>query len=179
MRIISGTHQRRKIKTPNNLPVRPTTDFAKEALFNILKNKFPNYENMEILDLFAGTGNISYEFASRGAKSVTAIEQDRRCIAFIKKTAEELDFPIHVTQFDVFKYINRAAGSYDIVFADPPYDISDEEMIEIYQAVVDNLLKEGGVLILEHSKHTLKNQNLEYQIDKRKYGSTTFTLIQK
>lgn len=179
MRIISGSHQRRRIKTPNNLPVRPTTDFAKEALFNVLENKISSYSDMDILDLFAGTGNISYEFASRGAKSVTAVEQDRRCIAFIKKTAEELEFPIHATQFDVFKYVNRAAGSYDIVFADPPYDISDEDMIEIYQAVVDNLLKEGGILILEHSKHVLKNTELEYQIDKRKYGSTTFTFIQK
>ena len=93
MRIISGSHKGRRITAPKGLPVRPTTDMAKEALFNILNNNY-YFEDLEVLDLFSGTGNISFEFASRGSKEIVAVDKDYRCIKFIAKMAKELDFNI-------------------------------------------------------------------------------------
>jgi len=179
MRIISGKHQRRKINPPKNLPVRPTTDFAKEALFNILNNKYSTFENLTVLDLFSGTGSISLEFASRGAKSVMSIDSNSNCINFIKKTAEELDLPIETEVIDAIQYSNSNKIAYDIVFADPPYTIGDDDLILLHQLVTENLLVENGLFILEHSKHALKDIDLPSEIDRRKYGATVFRWINK
>src|SRR6476620_10152238 len=105
---------------PKNLPVRPTTDMSKEALFNILNNHF-NFSELKVLDLFAGTGNISYEFASRGSEDITCIDGDFGCVAFINKTAKEFEFNIMAIKSDVIKFLEKHKGNYDIIFADPPY----------------------------------------------------------
>ena len=103
MRIISGKYKGRRISPPKGLPVRPTTDMSKEALFNVLNNHF-NFEGLKVLDLFAGTGNISYEFASRGSSPITSVDGDFGCVKFIKQTANEYDFNIAATKSDVFKF---------------------------------------------------------------------------
>ncbi len=105
MRIVSGSHKGRRITAPNKLPVRPTTDFAKEALFNILSNRL-DFDELEVLDIFAGTGNISYEFASRGVPQITCVDAHAGCVKFIHKTAEELSFPITTVKSDVYKYLD-------------------------------------------------------------------------
>jgi len=149
VRIISGSHRGRKIIAPNSLPVRPTTDMAKESLFNILHNKL-DLDGLDVLDLFAGIGSISFEFASRGAGSVTAVDINYSCIKFISDTADKLDLnQIKTLKGNVFKILRRLNGSYDIIFADPPYDLDGIEDIPdlVYQ---NNLLKKGGILIIEH-----------------------------
>ena len=154
MRIISGKHKGRRLVAPKNLPVRPTTDMCKESLFNILNNYF-NFNGLKVLDLFAGTGNISYEFASRGAGPITSVDADLGCINFIKKTTADLDLDISTIKSDVFSFLERNKSSYDIIFADPPYDLSQENFEKIIQLIFDNeLLDEDGMLIVEHSKHT-------------------------
>ena len=180
MRIISGKHQRRKITPPRDLPVRPTTDMAKEALFNILANKIDSYKLLNILDLYSGTGSISLEFASRGAKLVTSVDSNNKCIRFVKSTSEELELPIQTIHMNAEQFASQTNLSYDIIFADPPYDISDDELIELTEAVYENLLVEGGIFILEHSRRALKNiEELPNQIDLRKYGNTRFRFIEK
>ena len=106
MRIISGKYKGRRIQPPKNLPVRPTTDMSKEALFNVLNNHF-NFEGLKVLDLFSGTGNISYEFASRGSYPITSVDGDFGCVKFIKQVAAEYDFTIAATKSDVFKFLEN------------------------------------------------------------------------
>jgi 16S rRNA (guanine966-N2)-methyltransferase len=151
MRIIIGKYRGRQINTPNNLPVRPTTDFAKEGLFNILNNLI-DFEEITVLDLFAGTGNISYEFFSRGAVKVTAVETDPNCVAFINRTIQLLNAEnLTAIRTDVFHYLKRPFESFDIIFADPPYQMENIDEIPdlIFQS---EILKEEGWFILEHSK---------------------------
>ncbi len=121
MRIISGTHKGKRLTAPKKLPVRPTTDMAKEGLFNILNNRF-DFEEISVLDLFAGTGNISFEFASRGTKSIVAVDKYPGCLQFINKTAQELGFSIATIKADVYKYLENTSPKVDIIFADPPYN---------------------------------------------------------
>ena len=125
MRIVSGRLKGRRLKAPKQLPVRPTTDMAKEALFNILNNQY-YFDELSVLDLFAGTGNISYEFASRGTAEITAVDNHYGCINFIKTTSQELDIGVNALKSDVFSFLNATTKSYDIVFADPPYDLNQE-----------------------------------------------------
>ncbi|MBZ0241946.1 MAG: RsmD family RNA methyltransferase, partial [Bacteroidales bacterium] len=121
MRIIRGKYQRRQIQAPANLPVRPTTDMAKESLFNILENNL-DFEEVEALDLFTGTGNIAFELASRGCISVLAIEQDKACVQFIKNTVSQLKMDnLTVLRMDVFKFLPGTRQQFDLIFADPPY----------------------------------------------------------
>jgi len=150
MRIISGSQKGRVIRPPKNLPVRPTTDLAKESLFNILNN-LVYFEDMKVLDLFSGTGNISYEFCSRGCVEVVSVEQNYRCTKFIKQTAEQLNFDmLKVIQTNAFSFI-KCGQKYDIIFADPPYDIGKyEELTE--EIINNNMLNEAGLLIIEHPK---------------------------
>ena len=177
MRIISGTHKGRRIIAPGKLPVRPTTDVAKEALFNILNNYY-HLSSLNILDLFSGTGNISYEFAARGAENITAVDANYDCVKFIKKTAAELDFPITTIKSDVFKYLERAPVKADIIFADPPYNLEKDEFAKIAGLVFENdLLLEDGQLIIEHSKHT-DLSDLEHFREGRKYGSSVFSFFE-
>ena len=148
MRIVSGIHKGKRLTAPKKLPVRPTTDFAKEALFNILNNHY-HFSNLQVLDLFSGTGNISYEFGSRGAESITAVDAHLDCVRYINKTSEELDLPITTVKSDVLKYLNSTNLTADIIFADPPYDFEKEALEKMVELTYErNLLKEDGVLII-------------------------------
>lgn len=176
MRIISGRHKGRKITAPKKLPVRPTTDMSKEALFNILNNRF-HFQDLVVLDLFAGTGNITYEFGSRGAGPLTAVDENIECIKFITKTALELELDISPVKSDVFKYLEKAPIKADIIFADPPYNFEEEKFRKIVELVFEKgSLKEGGTLILEHSKHT-KLSSLPNFGEARKYGNSVFSFF--
>ena len=162
MRIISGLYKSRKILAPKNLPVRPTTDMAKESLFNILNNTF-YFEDVSVLDLFAGTGNISYEFASRGTQQITCVDQDFGCIKFINKTAEQFDMPINTIKSDVFKFLEKSTLQATIIFADPPYNFDETLFGKILELVFkNNMLLPDGLLIVEHSKHTDLSKLINY-----------------
>ncbi len=149
---------------------------AKEALFNILRNQFP-LQNIAVLDLFAGTGNISYEFASRGTENITAVDGSFECVKFIKKTSAELDFPIQVIKSDVFKYLEKAPVKADVIFADPPYDFDKETFEKIANLTFENeVLNPEGILIIEHSKHTDLSSVTNFK-NSRKYGSSMFSFF--
>lgn len=177
MRIISGKHKGRRLVAPKNLPVRPTTDMCKESLFNVLNNYF-NFNGLKVLDLFSGTGNISYEFGSRGAGPITSIDGDFGCVNFIKKTASVLDLDITALKSDVFKFLEKSKASYDIIFADPPYDLGQEQFEKIIQLIFDNeLLEEEGMLIVEHSKHTKLDHMMHFSFAKN-YGGSVFSFYE-
>ncbi|MFZ5941521.1 MAG: RsmD family RNA methyltransferase [Bacteroidota bacterium] len=175
MRIISGTYRGRQIYPPRNFKARPTTDFAKESLFNILNNHF-DFEGMDILDLFSGTGSISYEFASRGARSVFAVESSSDHFRFIRQTAGQLGFDqLKVIRGDVFSFIRRPFQSFDLIFADPPYDLPGISTLpdEIFKT---NILLPGGWFILEHgSRMSFTAHPRFYQ--HRAYGSVNFSIF--
>ena len=123
MRIISGKYKGKRLVAPKKLPVRPTTDFAKEALFNILIHRF-NFDKISLLDLYAGTGNISYEFGSRGTKDITAIDSYYGCVKYINSISEELNFSIKTIKSDVLKYLGSTVTKSSVIFADPPYNLN-------------------------------------------------------
>ncbi len=175
MRIVSGKYKRRIISPPKNLPVRPTTDMAKESLFNIMSNLL-DFNGMDVLDLFAGTGNISFEFVSRGCASVTSVDQDFGCVKFIKQVAEKLEMnELSVLKQDVFRFINMSRRTYDIIFADPPYKL--ENILEISDAIFEKqLLVDGGWLIIEHPKEA-DFSSKQYFKEHRKYGSVNFSFF--
>ena len=175
MRIIRGTHRGRQIRPPGNLPVRPTTDLAKESLFNILENNF-FIEDLQILDLFAGTGSISFEFASRESKSILSVDNNIRCIRFIGETAEKLGFEsLRPIRANAFSFLRQARLKFDIIFADPPYDMEGIE--EIPTLVFEKgLLQSDGWLIIEHPRE--KNFSTFPQLfDERKYGRVNFSFF--
>jgi 16S rRNA (guanine(966)-N(2))-methyltransferase RsmD len=176
MRIISGKYKGRRITAPKKLPVRPTTDMAKEALFNILNNQY-YFKDISLLDLFAGTGSISYEFASRGTEQITCIDQDYGCIMFINKTAEEFEMPIQAIKSNVYKFLEKAKQKSTVIFADPPYAFSIEQFSKIPELVFQNdLLDNEGILIIEHSKHTDLSNLSNYQYSKN-YGGNMFSFF--
>lgn len=178
MRIISGQYKGRRITAPKKLPVRPTTDMAKEALFNILNNSY-YFDEISALDLFAGTGSISYEFASRGAENITGVDEDFGCIKFINKTAEEFDMPIHTIKSDVFKFLETSQISHDVIFADPPYAFSIEQFSVIPELVFQNkLLNNEGVLIVEHAKQMDLSRLPNFSYAKN-YGSSVFSFFEE
>lgn len=178
MRIISGTLKGKRIQAPKNISARPTTDLAKEALFNILNNNY-YWNECQVLDLCAGTGNISFEFASRGCPQITAVDSDARSAAFIKKTALALQFPIEVFKSDVYRFLGKTNRTFDIIFADPPYSLSYDDFARIPVLVFENeLLTDEGVLIIEHSKHTDLSA-LENYSESRRYGGSVFSFFQK
>ncbi|WP_445730882.1 16S rRNA (guanine(966)-N(2))-methyltransferase RsmD [Mariniflexile sp.] len=177
MRIISGIYKSRKIVAPKKLPVRPTTDMAKESLFNILNNNF-YFEAIKVLDLFAGTGNISYEFASRGTKQITCVDQDFGCIKFINETAKSFEMPIQTIKSNVFDYLEKSNLQADVIFADPPYSFTDEEFAKIPELIFkNNLLLDEGLLIVEHSKHT-NLSNLDHFAYSKSYGGNMFSFFE-
>lgn len=178
MRIISGQHKSRRINAPKHLPVRPTTDRAKEALFNILYHNY-NLIDIKVLDLFAGIGSISLEFASRGTTQITSVDRHKDCTAFISKTAHELGLDIEVITQEVISFLETTKETYDIVFADPPYEIPVDDFNTIIDTVFEyHHLDKNGVLIVEHSKHTdLSKHNMYDQ--SRVYGHSVFSWFSK
>ncbi|UAB75041.1 16S rRNA (guanine(966)-N(2))-methyltransferase RsmD [Mesoflavibacter sp. SCSIO 43206] len=177
MRIISGKYKGRKLVAPKKLPVRPTTDMAKEALFNILNNQY-YFDEISVLDLFAGTGNISYEFASRGTENITCVDQNYGCIKYINETAESFEMSINTIKSDVFSFLENHQQPYTIIFADPPYEFPVEEFAKIPELVFqNNLLEEHGLLILEHSKHTDLSGLSQYSHSKS-YGGNMFSFFE-
>jgi 16S rRNA (guanine(966)-N(2))-methyltransferase RsmD len=151
MRIISGKYKGRHFDIPRSFKARPTTDFAKENLFNILNNTV-DFEETKALDLFSGTGSISLELLSRGCSEVTSIEMDSLHFSFLKKSQATLgDNNWRIVRDDVFRFIRRCSASYDLIFADPPYAL--KELKEIPDMILSgNMLKEGGLFIFEHGK---------------------------
>jgi 16S rRNA (guanine(966)-N(2))-methyltransferase RsmD len=177
MRIISGKYRGRAINPPKNLRARPTTDFAKENLFNILQ-KLVDFEQCDVLDLFSGTGSVSYEFASRGANSVTSVEINAVHHNFIRTTARSLGADnIFAVKANVFLYLKSCAKQYDVIFSDAPYDLEGSEQV-IDLVFERDLLKDGGIFIFEHSKGK-DFSNLPHFSRLRSYGSVQFSIFEK
>jgi 16S rRNA (guanine966-N2)-methyltransferase len=160
---------------PKGLPVRPTTDFAKTALFNILNNRI-DFEETKVLDLFAGTGSISFEFISRGCAKVVAVDKDFGCIRFIKETIEKLDLAgMQANKADVFGFIKTYSGNFDLIFCDPPYDL--DKLPSIPDAVFEtNLLAPDGLLIVEHSTRVDFSAHTRFT-EQRSYGKVNFSFF--
>lgn len=175
MRIISGSHRGLKLQAPAKLPVRPTTDMAKEALFNIIEQKV-NIDEISVLDLFAGTGNISLEFSSRGVKELTSIDRHADCVRFIQEMNTKLKFTSNLLRADVFKYLKTCVYKYDLIFADPPYDLPNiPDIIRLVKE--NNLLNVGGFLIIEHASMQNLSSYKGY-VESKKYGSSTFSFFE-
>ncbi len=175
MRIIRGKYGRRRFDVPTNITARPTTDFARENIFNVLENMV-DFEGLTALDLFAGTGAVSFEFLSRGCTMVTSVEKAATQYNFIRKVAQTLnDNNIRVVRGDALRFIDSAATSYDLVFADPPYDLTG--FGEIPEKVLKSkLLKSGSIFIIEHSKSYDFSQ-LPHFVEHRAYGSVNFSIF--
>ena len=175
MRIIGGKYRGRRIDPPSDFKARPTTDFAREGLFNVLNNRI-DFETVSVLDLFSGTGSISYEFASRGAASVHLVDKDKRHIAGIRRIVKDLGFgnikPIHI---DVKAYLKTCSVKYDVVFADPPYDLT--WLNEIPDLVTQSgVIKEDGFFILEHPRG-LSFISHKLFFEHRNYGGVNFSFF--
>lgn len=177
MRIVSGKYRGRRFSPPSNFKARPTTDFAKENLFNILNNEI-DWEETTALDLFGGTGSISFELASRECKHVTCVEKNPIHAAFIEKVKDQLKVTnLRIFKMDVFKYLEHNKDQFDLIFADPPYDMKNFE--EVPRLVFEkNILKEGGIFIMEHSKD-YDFSNYPLFVQKRTYGSVNFSIFHK
>ena len=176
MRIISGQFKGRRLQVPTNITARPTTDFAKEGLFNLLNNRI-DFEDIDVLDLFAGTGSIGIEFISRDAKSVISVEQNERHCAFIRKVCSELKITnLSLIKTDVFKFIDTCHSQFDMIFADPPYEL--EQLARIPDLIfTKKLLKEEGLFVLEHSSKNNFEQDPHF-VDHRNYGNVNFSFFQ-
>ncbi|MBN2486962.1 MAG: RsmD family RNA methyltransferase [Bacteroidales bacterium] len=177
MRIVSGKLKGRQIPVRKNFSARPTTDFAKESLFNILNNYF-DFDDTTVLDLFAGTGSISYEFASRGCKKIVAVEKEYRSYDFIRQTTRNLNLgSIQVVKVDAFSFIEKCTESFEIVFADPPYQMTN--LKEIPDLVLrGNVLKPGGWFVLEHGSDNNFNGHNGFR-EMRNYGGVHFSIFVK
>lgn len=179
-RIISGKWKAKKIAAPKNFDVRPTTDFAKEALFSIIENKY-DMQASSVLDLFAGIGSISFEFASRGCQDVTSVEMNPKHTSFLNSTASELGFSsqVSVQRGDVYDWLKKFRNnkSYEIVFADAPFETAEDKYNTMISLVLNNkYLKPNGILIVEHqSRLTFDHPNFLYT---RKYGNISFSFFQ-
>jgi 16S rRNA (guanine966-N2)-methyltransferase len=177
MRIIAGKYGGRRIHPPTNMPyTRPTTDIAKEGLFNILQNRV-QIEGAKTLDLFGGTGCISYELASRGAADLTIVEKDVQMLAFIKKNVDLLKIDnAHVLQMDVFQYLNTCTQQYDIIFAGPPYALNTID--DLPRIIVEGkLISEVGYFVLEHTPRNDYKKFPGYSFE-RNYGTTIFSFFE-
>lgn len=175
MRIIAGSLRGRRLNPPTTLPVRPTTDMARESLFNILNN-YVDYEECTVMDLFSGTGAVSFEFVSRGAKEVTSIDINNQCTDFIKSTIQQFGITnMHVVRADVFDLLKRAYKKFDIVFADPPYNLNNLDSLPdiIFE---HNILTEDGFFVLEHPKEYLFDDHPHFW-QHRHYGKVNFTFF--
>lgn len=175
MRIVAGELRGRRLNPPVNIEVRPTTDFAKESLFNILRNRI-DFAHSVALDVFCGTGGISFEFVSRGIKQVTSVDINPKCISFINKTKEQFGVNnLFALRQDAFVYLKRSKMSFDVVFADPPYDMKDFDLVP--DLVLPYFVKPGGWFVLEHSKRRSYTKN-PYFVEQRHYGKVNFSFFQ-
>ena len=176
MRIISGKYKGKAFHPPKNFNARPTTDFAKEALFNVLQHRI-DFEGLDVLDLFAGTGSISYEFVSRGVTSVAAIDRNFNHVKFIKAMDKTLDENIKVLKADVFKFLkNPPEKTFDIIFADPPYAL--ENIREIATLVFKHKwLNPDGLLIIEHGVQS-NLSDLPNFVEHKKNGNVHFSFFE-
>jgi 16S rRNA (guanine966-N2)-methyltransferase len=175
LRIIGGRYRGRRLEPPSGFRARPTTDFAREALFNILNNRI-DFESITVLDLFSGTGSISYEFASRGVASVHLVEKDIRHINGIRKIIRDVGFEnIKSIHIDVKAYLKACSVNYDVIFADPPYELS--WLSELPDLVLNaGILKSEGFFILEHPKGLNFNGHKNL-FEHRSYGSVNFSFF--
>jgi len=175
MRIIGGSLKGLRLNPPKNLPVRPTTDMAKEALFNILQNQI-EFEGIRVLDLFSGTGNISMEFASREAKQVTSVDRSIQCVHYLRDTARQHGLNnIKAFKDDVFKYLQLETEQFDLIFADPPYDLN--RIPEIPKVIFEkNMLLPGGLLIVEHQSMQNLSNHPAFE-EQRRYGHSSFSFF--
>jgi len=175
MRIIAGKYRSRKINPPSGLPVRPTTDMARESLFNILNNLI-EFQNVVALDLFSGTGAVSFELASRGCNDVTAIDQNRNCVEWIRQATKDFQMDgIQVRQADSFRFIRQPLRKYDLIFADPPYNMDRIEDISI-QVFKSGILNNNGWLVVEHPKD-IDFSGQPFFHSHRKYGKVNFSFF--
>ncbi len=175
MRIIAGKLRGRRLNPPANLPVRPTTDMARESLFNILNN-YVDYEECSVMDLFAGTGAVSIEFVSRGAKDVTSVDINNSCVEFMKSTVSQLKLDnMRVVRADVFDLLKRAYKKFDIIFADPPYSLQDLPTLpdKVFNS---DVLTDDGIFILEHPKEYTFEDNPHFW-QHRAYGKVNFSFF--
>src|SRR5688572_13719839 len=176
MRIIGGEYGGRKINPPSKMPyTRPTTDIAKEGLFNVLQHNL-DISLLKTLDLFGGTGCISYELASRGAADLTIVEKDPIMVEFIKRTAGLLRLPnFKVLKMDVFKYLDQCTDTFDLIFAGPPYALTSID--DLPKKITElKLLNSKGWFVLEH---TPANNFKDFPLYKmqRNYGTTVFSIF--
>lgn len=175
MRIVSGKYRGKKIPHPKNFPSRPTTDFAKEALFNILQNRL-DWESIDVLDLFAGTGNISAEFLSRGAKSVQSVDRHQSALSSMYSLKEDLkDDSWKIARMDVFKFIQKTPLKFDLIFADPPFGMKTFDKLPgaIFES---DILRPDGLVILEHGKENNFENHVRFQ-EVRNYGGVNFSFL--
>lgn len=176
MRIITGIYKGRRFDIPHTFKARPTTDFAKENIFNVL-NSYIDFEGTTALDLFAGTGSISLELLSRGCQQVVSIEKDRDHHAFIRQCVQKLGADNSVViRGDVFRYIKSCSQQFDFIFADPPYQLT--ELAQIPDLIFEkDLIKEEGIFVLEHGAQN-DFSNHPHFVEHRKYGSVNFSIFQ-
>jgi 16S rRNA (guanine(966)-N(2))-methyltransferase RsmD len=176
MRIVSGALKGRRFSPPGSFKARPTTDFAKENIFNVLNNII-DFEDVEVLDLFSGTGSISYEFASRGCSRIVAVENNYKHYKYITKVIQELDLEeqINVIKSCAFRYIKKTTATFDIVFADPPFDLKEAETLP-WEIMNSGILKPGGMFIFEHSDKK-GYSHLSGFSEVRKYGKVNFSIF--
>ena len=176
MRIISGKYKGRHLEPPKNITARPTTDFAKESLFNLFTNRL-DYDGIDVLDLFAGTGGIGLEFVSRGARSVIAVEKAHVQQNYIIGVCKQLGVDnLQVVRGDAFRYLNACSYRFDVIFADPPYAL--ETLAELPDIIFSrHLLKEGGIFVLEHSANNNFAQHAHF-IEERNYGNVHFSFFE-
>ena len=175
MRIIRGKYGRRRFDVPHNITARPTTDFARENIFNVIEN-IMDLEGKTALDLFAGTGAVSFELLSRECASVTAVEKASTQLAFIKKVKQQLnDENLRIVRGDVFKFATACKEKFDFIFADPPYDLS--RFGEIPSLILQSeMVKEGTLFVIEHSR-AYDFSHLPYFFEHREYGSVNFSIF--
>ncbi len=175
MRIIRGKYGRRRFDVPSNISARPTTDFARENIFNVLEN-LTDLEDADCLDLFAGTGAISFEFLSRECRHVTAVEKASTQWRFISQVAQRLNVDnFTLIRGDVFRFVATCSGKFDIIFADPPYDLP--RFGEIPALILGSkMLREGTIFVIEHSRN-YDFSNLPHFLEHRVYGSVNFSIF--
>ena len=172
MRIISGKLKGSKLFVSKKLKLRPTTDRAKEGLFNILENKY-NFNNCSVLDLFSGTGSISFEFSSRGCDDIVAVEGNKKCIESIRESAKKLKINLRIYHSEAIRFLKNQKNKYDIIFADPPYNFNKYNQLKDL-IIKNNIINDNGCLIIEHEKKTV----FEYpNIKTRKYGEVNFSIF--